>query len=172
MNYEILIFLFILFSVISTIINKIQEYRRHQTENSSQNKSPNKGDLSNSPLEDEFEYLEQESFELDRVDESEEHRGVLVGLNNIEKSAGEEFGKVKDKSQVEEVYPKSHQVQKSSSFLSPGILDKKSVSKGKRTLGQSKKMKKKIRLDFRTLNLRKAVIFNEILGRPRGEEIS
>ena len=72
MNYEILIFLFILFSVISTIINKIQEYRRHQTENSSQNKSPNKRDLSTSPLEDEFEYLEQESFELDR-----EHRGVL-----------------------------------------------------------------------------------------------
>ncbi len=176
MNYEILIFLFILFSVISSIINKIQEHRRKQGEEEPRSVPPYRRPPAAPSREREIGLPDWEVFSEAERAEPEEFREVEGKRPVTETPTGEDFREVRGTRQVEEEaggeefreVEGRRPVTEVSAF-SPGTGEP--VSGAQRPPGRSGRKRRTVRLDFKPNSLRKAIIFNEILGPPRGEQM-
>lgn len=165
MSYEILIILFILLSVISSIIKKLQESRRKQVEE--EERPSRRTPVYRSDEEEEIDLSEWEvlsELERRRTEPVEREFREVRGTRRVEETdTGREFKEVQVTRPVTETAPVA--------LSSPPPSEPDLPAEEPQRFLPSGRKQRKIHLDFKQDKVRKAVLYNEILGPPRGEEM-
>jgi len=178
MNYEILIVLFLLLSVISTLINKFQEHRRNQMpeDRPVRRRPPDLYDLDEEDVEL-SDWLGNQPAEMGEEipnGHPSEFQPVQGKRSVEERDTGEEFQEVEGKRSVEETYTGvefrpvggPHKVAESTIEIAQPPEQEGMWSRMRRT---KKRSKRAIVLSPKAL--RQAIIYNEIIGPPLSERM-
>ncbi len=171
MSYEILIILFILLSVISSIFNKLKESRRKQVEDEERpsRRTPpyRRPPVYRSDEEEEIDLSEWEvlpDFERRQVEPVEREFREVRGTRRVEETdTGREFQEVQVTRPVTETAPVAPS--------SPPPSEPDLPAEEPQRFPRPGRKRRKIRLDFKQDTVRKAILYNEILGPPRGEQM-
>jgi hypothetical protein len=160
-NYEILILLFLLFAVISSIINKLQARRRSQE--LEEEDLPGRPPVYR-PEKDEVDLSEWEVFpqvEPPRAEPAEQEFQEVRGARRVEETdTGKEFQEVRGARPVTEPSP----------FAATSAPEPELTVADQRSISPVRKRRKK-RLGFKRDTVRRAILYNEILGPPRADRM-
>ncbi|MDA0747424.1 MAG: hypothetical protein O2954_12960 [bacterium] len=186
MNYEVLVILFLILSVISSLINKVQESRRKKDQEVDRPSSdfPDRGSAEPVDEEEEIDLSEWEIFpepEPPRplASADEEYREVTVRRPVSERDTGEEYREVRGARPVTEAHTglEFREVTGKRPVFEPQAgeeyrhaLDSARKLRRKPLLKQTKR-RNRIRLNFKRDTLQKVILYNEIIGPPRAERM-
>ena len=180
MDSGTLVLLFLVFGIISSVIRKLQEYRRLPEQTGGQPVLPSEEeeiDLSDwdvfsepegpcpEPVEPEFHEVRGQR----RVEEpagGEEFRGVRGARRVDEPPGGVEFTEVRGKRRVAE--PSLSAPVSPASTAGLAALTALQPEAPPRQAGRTRR-RRRARLDLHPGSLRKAIIYSEVLGPPRAE---
>ena len=191
MDPQILIILFLLFGVISSLINKLQERRQQQPDESKLRRKsiPSQQTRPADPFdEDDVDWDEwniaTEPTQSDIAPEREpeplptppEFQPVQGKRQVSEESTEPEFHDIRGARPVEE--PETGIEFRAVEATRP-VSDQSSYVEGKtpiirasmRRIKRRKRNKRRLNLDFKIDTVRKAIIFNEIIGPPRADNM-
>ena len=158
MNVEWIVLLFLGFSVVSTLINKFREYQNRQDQPQSRPTTVYE------PEEEEIDFSEWEVFQSPQESEAPGEFQEIRGARPVsEEYSGEEFQEVHGKRPVEEDLPAVE-------FRRPEVSVAPDARAEEVVIGYGKK-RKRIKLTVSRKALRNAVIFNEVIGPPRAENM-
>ena len=185
MDGQILIILFLLFSVISSIFKKLRE--RHEPDESKlERKHPShQVGRRNDPFEeDEIDLSEWEILLGAPAKPKKEPEPIHQEFREVqgkrpvdESDTGPEFEEVRGKRQVSEAntgpefktVQATRPVNESLAYNENDPTDQ--VSRLKRTTPPKKRRKRKQKLNFSRKTVRQAIVYNEIIGPPRAENM-
>ncbi len=162
MNIEILVILFLVFSVGSSLINKIRDYQKRQEMD--QPIRPVVGPRAvGEPDEEEIDLSEWEIFRDDPPEVEQSVFQPIQGRRSVsEESTGDEFQEVHGKREVEEGPPEEE-------FRKPVVDEPSELPEPERKMVRRKRKAVKLALGRNTL--RQAIIYNEVIGPPRAENM-
>ena len=162
MNIEILIILFLVFSVGSSLINKIRDYQKRQEMD--RPIRPVVGPRAvGEPDEEEIDLSEWEIFRDDPPEVEQSEFQPIQGRRSVsEESTGDEFQEVHGKREVEEGPPEEE-------FRKPVVDEPSELPEPERKMVRRKRKAVKLALGRNTL--RQAIIYNEVIGPPRAENM-
>lgn len=183
MDTQILVILFLLFGVASSVFKKLKE-RNEPDETKLQRKHPShQVGRPNDPFEEEVDLSEWEILlgapQPEKKPEPvyEEFREVQGKRTVEESNTGPEFKDVQGKRPVSETDtgPEFKTVQATRPVHEPSAYNENDptsqVSRLKRTLPPKKRRKRKQKLKFSHRTIRQAIVYNEIIGQPRAENM-
>ena len=162
MNIEILVILFLVFSVGSSLINKIRDYQKRQEMD--RPIRPVVGQRAvGEPDEEEIDLSEWETFRDDPPEVEQSEFQPIQGRRSVsEEATGDEFQEVHGKREVEEGPPEEE-------FRKPVVDEPSELPELERKMVRRKRKAVKLALGRNTL--RKAIIYNEVIGPPRAENM-
>jgi hypothetical protein len=159
MNVEILVILFLVFSVISSLVSKFRNYQKRQ-ETDRPNRSIPRPKTVYQPDEEEIDLSEWEVF---RDDSPETPQGEFREVDGQRTTpTGEEFQEIKGKRPVDENLSEEE-------FQKPVNEGPSKLTSKPATVGKKKRSLNGLRLNRSTL--RKAIIYNEVIGPPRADNM-
>ena len=176
MDIEIIaLIFFLLFSFVSALIKKLRG-TREPDETKLQRRHPSRDAGADDPFEEEFDLSEWEVlFGPAEPEPSSEFQEVQGKRPVSEADTGPEFQEVEGKRPVseEDTGPEFQEVE-----VKRPVSDESSYIEGKTPFTRAseteirlrpKRKKRRIKLDFEPDTIRKAIIYNEIIGPPRAE---
>jgi hypothetical protein len=186
MDAQILVVLFLLFSAISTIFKKWQEHRNPEPDESKlQRKHPSTQVGRNDPFEDDVDLSEWEILlGAPQKEKKPEPKPVIQEFREVqgkrtvtESSTGPEFREVQGKRPVQETNtgPEFQAVKAKRTIDESQAYDENDPTSRparlKYAIPPKTKRKKKRRLSFSRKSVRQAIVYNEIIGKPRAENM-
>ncbi|MBT4138789.1 MAG: hypothetical protein HOE48_12785 [Candidatus Latescibacteria bacterium] len=184
MDSQILVILFILFSVVSSIFKKLKE-RNAPDESKLQRKHPSRQVGADDPFEEDVDLSEWEILlGAPQEPKKEAPKPVIQEFREVhgkrrvdESDTGPEFQAVHGKRPVSETNTgpefktvrATRPVDESSAYNENDPTD--TLARLKRSKPLKAKRKHKRRLSFSHKNIRQAIVYNEIIGPPRSEHM-
>ena len=178
MGYEVLVILFVVLSVISSIINKLQEAKK-QRELESSPKGQKRG-ASRPVLDEEVDLSDLfPGLELPKPPTPREFREVRGTRRVSEEDTGEEFEEVHGTRPVSEADTgrEFREVRGTRPVTEEQVEEEPTPSAtGPESdvvpiAYRRKKRRRRMRLDFKPDSVKKAIVYSEILGPPRSERM-
>lgn len=187
MDGQILVILFLLLSVVSSLFKKLQERRNPEPDESKlQRKHPSR----NVGPQDPFDEMDLSEWEVllgapkpetkpkpEPKPQVSEFREVKGKRTVSEANTGPEFREVQGKRDVNESYtgPEFRQVQGTRPINEADAYNENDPTdrpkRLKRSVPLKKKRKRRLKLRFTHQNMRQAIVYNEIIGQPRAENM-
>lgn len=186
MDSQILVILFLLLSAASSIYKKIREHSNPEPDESKlQRKHPSQDVGPNDPFEDEVDLSEWEILlGAPQEEKKEAPKPVIQEFREVrgtrpvdESDTGPEFQEVQGKRSVSETntgpefqpVEATRPVQEALSYNENDPTDQ--LARLKITPPLKRKRKRKLKLDFSHKTIRQAIVYNEIIGPPRSENM-
>jgi hypothetical protein len=186
MDAQILIVLFLLFSVVSTVFKKWQDHRNPEPDESKlRRKHPSTQVGRNDPFEEDVDLSEWEILlGAPKKEKKPEPKPVIQEFREVkgkrtvdESDKGPEFREVKGKRTVQETHigPEFKAVKGKRTVDESRAYDENDITSRPARLEYAirpkRKPKKKQRLSFSRKSVRQAIVYNEIIGKPRAENM-
>ncbi len=186
MDAQILIVLFLLFSAISTLFKKWQEHRNPEPDETKlQRKHPSTQVGRNDPFEEDVDLSEWEILlGAPKKEKKPEPKPVIQEFREVkgkrtvdESDKGPEFREIQGKRPVQETHkgPEFQTVRGKRPIeesLAYNENDPNSrLTRLKQTIKPKTKRKQRLKLNFSKQSVRQAIVYNEILGPPRSENM-
>ncbi|MDP6775540.1 MAG: hypothetical protein QGI83_02110 [Candidatus Latescibacteria bacterium] len=190
MSFEVVVVLFLLLSVVSSLINKLQQHRRSQELEEREKASRRVKRRRPAPVvveeEEEIDLSEWDVFKEFEPPKptparQEEYRPVQVPRPVHEPRGGEEFREVEGTRPVEEptggrefqevrgTRPVTELPATAPADVPPETTVRSIVSKREIAPTRRRRRRGKVRLNFGRDNIRRAILYHEILGPPRAD---
>ena len=182
MGFEVIVILFLLLSVVSSIISKLRQRKQTSGEVGRQGRtlSPSQRRPIYQPEEDEADASDwdvlSEVFRHRTESLEEEFREVKGTRSVTEEPAREEFRPIQvtrpiEEPPVQEEFRPVRPEPKPTPAPRPQAPPPETAPSQKAHLPHAKKVKRRRRLDFSRGSVRNAILYREILGPPRSEEM-
>jgi hypothetical protein len=162
MNIEILVILFLVFGVISSLVSKFRDYQRRQ-ETDRPNRPIPRPRTVYQPDEEEIDLSEWEVFQDDSPGTPQGEFQEVQGRSPVSVDlVGNEFQEVRGKRPVDENL-------RSEEFQKPRVDEP--TKNPKRESTKVVKKRRGVNLAMSRKDLRRAIIYNEVIGPPRADNM-